>query len=50
MSVVMMFHGQALGFALLTTTWGVFVRERDVVGMCKTDGTVLVTLSEPDLV
>jgi len=52
MSVVVMLHGQALGFAVLTTTWGVFVREREMwlVGMCKTDGTVLVTLTEPDLV
>ena len=46
----MMLRGQALGFALLTTTWGIFVRERGVVCMCKTDGTVLVTFTEPDLV
>jgi len=32
MSVVMMFHGQALGCALLTTTWGMFVRERERCG------------------
>lgn len=52
MSIVMMLHGQALGFAVLTTTWSTFVREREMwlVGMCTTDGTVLVALTGPYLV